>query len=62
MTRSNTLPTMLRREVPLYLLSLYIIARSCFCINFFYGNGLGVPRVLRYSSFLPALANDFVQW
>ena len=29
---------------------------------FVYGNDIGVPHVLRYGSFLPALANDFVQW
>ena len=29
---------------------------------FVYGNYLGVPHVLRYSSVLPALATDFVQW
>ena len=53
MTRSNTLPTMLRREMPLLFLS------PLFLYN---GNDLRVPHVLGYSSFLPALAKDFVQW
>ena len=56
MTRSNTLPTMLRREMPLLLIVVPL------ALVFVYGNNLRVPHVLRYSSFLPALAKDFVQW
>ena len=58
MTRANTLPTMLRREMPRLLLQSFL-SPLLFCI---YGNDFGVPHVLRYSSFLQALAKDFVQW
>ena len=58
MTRANTLPTMLRREMPLKLLQSFLSP----LVLYIYGNDLGVPIVLRYTSFLPALAKDFVQW
>ena len=57
MTRANTMPTMLRREVPPVVVTFVPLA-----LVFVYGNDLAVPHVLRYSSFLPALAKDFVQW
>ena len=54
----STLPTMLRREMHLYS-NVTVIPLSLVLV---WGNDLGVPRVLWYSSFLPALAKDFVQW
>ena len=57
MTRSNTLPIMQSKGDVSVVVTVVHLA-----LVIVYGNYLGVPHILRYSTFLPALAKDFVQW
>lgn len=58
-TRTNTLPTMLKRERGIYIYSSVVVTVAS--LSFVEGDDICVPHVLWHAPFFPATAYDFIQ-